>query len=232
MVSKYIRGHWIDLAALVIAIISLLFSIFPQSNPLNDNLIEKANAGDIDSQMLLANMYYEIGNVGESVQWYSIASAHSGEHQAKSINNLAVIYLTDNRFDLTRQENEYDAMKMFMAATKLGEIDSAKNLYLLLISYPDDLFNDEYPEAMEFARTQLLENGITLDTLDKYQTQWELVDTVTGEYVPPNDGVYRQKLIKSELVIQNEYPVWVDTYEIYRKKDGVDDPEYIYIKVE
>lgn len=229
--SKYIRDHWIDIAALAVAFVSFLFSAFPQINPFNDNLIDKANAGDIDSQMTLANLYYEIGNTGESVQWYTVAASHSGDHQAKAINNLAVIYLSDDRFDATRQENEIDAMKMFRAAAELGEVDAAKNLYLLLISHPKEIFGEEYSETIDFAKKQLQDNNVSLNSMDKYYTEWELVETVTDELLPKDKGEYKCVPISSKLIIQNGYPVWSHTYEIYRKKDNVDPPEYIYMKV-
>lgn len=229
--SKYIRDHWIDIAALAVAFVSFLFSTFPQINPFNDNLIEKANAGDVDSQMTLANLYYEIGNTGESVQWYTVATSHSGDHQAKAINNLAVIYLSDDRFDATRQENEIDAMKMFRAAAELGEVDAAKNLYLLLISHPKEIFGEEYSETMDLAKKQLQDNNVSINSMDKYYTEWELVETVTDELLPKDKGEYKCILISSKLIIQNGYPVWSHTYEIYRKKDNVDPPEYIYMKV-
>lgn len=159
---KYFRDHWIDIVALQIAVISLLLSVFPQMNPFNDNLVEKANSGDIEAQMTLANLHYEIGNTEESVQWYTVAVSHGGSHQAKAINNLAVIYLTDDRFDVTRQENEFDAMKMFRAAAELGEIDAAKNLYLLIVSNPKEIFGDCYAEYFEYATRKLKENNIFL----------------------------------------------------------------------
>lgn len=230
VVSKYIRDHWIDIVALAVAVVSFLFSVFPQMNPFNDNLIEKANAGDVDSQMTLANLYYEIGNTGESVQWYTVAASHGGDHQAKAINNLAVIYLSDDRFDVTRQENELDAMKMFKAAVELGEVDAAKNLYLLLISNPKEIFGDNYSECLQYAIQKLKENGILLDSLDKYCAQWELIKTVTDDFIPADDGEYKvvpvQKVVKS----QEGYPVIVNSYDVYRKLDNTETPKYFYIK--
>ena len=231
VVSKYIRDHWIDIVALAVAFVSFLFSAFPQINPFNDNLIEKANAGDVDSQMTLANLYYEIGNTGESVQWYTVATSHSGDHQAKAINNLAVIYLLDDRFDVTRQENELDAMKMFRAAAELGEVDATKNLYILLISNPKEIFGDNYSECLQYAIQKLKGNNILLGSLDKYCAQWELVKTVTDDFIPADDSEYKVVPVQKVMKSQEGYPVIVNSYDIYRKMDNTETPKYFYIKV-
>lgn len=218
-------------ASLVISMISFVFTTFPQINPLNDNLVEKANAGDTDSQMILANLYYEIGNIGESVQWYTVAASRGGSHQAKAINNLAVIYLTDNRFDVTRQENEFDAMKMLRAASEMGEIKATKNLYLLLISNPKEIFGDCYSEFLEYAEEELKDNDISLDSLEQYYTEWELIETVTEEFVPNEDGEYKIVPVQKIVKPQNGYPVIVNSYNVYRKIDGAEIPNYFYIKI-
>lgn len=232
MAGNGIQKCRIDFWALLISIISLLLSVFPQLNPFNDNLIEKANAGDISSQMFLADLYYEIGNTGESVQWYSIASSHTGNHQASAINNLAYIYLTYDSFDITRQSNEHDAMKMFRVAAELGEVDAAKNLYILLVSNPSELFGKEYSEALNYAENILHANNIDIDSLDVYKTQWEYVETVSGDYVPPDEYDYQYRTVDVDLVVEDGKTYWIHTYAIYQKTNASDKPEYTYIPID
>lgn len=230
--EKHVRKYWIDFFALFISTVSLLLSIFPQINPFNDNLIEKANAGDIDAQMFLADLYYEIGNTGESVQWYSIASSHRGNHQATAINNLAYIYLTYDCFDITRQSNEYDAMKMFKVAAELGEVDAAKNLYILLVSNPSELFGEEYSETLNYAEKVLRENNIDTNSLDVYKTQWEYVETVSDDHVPSNGYDYLYRTVGVDLVVEDGRAYWTHTYAIYQKVNEADEPEYTYIPID
>ena len=83
------------------ALFALIIVLYPQTKLSNANHIELANAGVVDSQMFLANHYYRIGNLSESVYWYSIASQAEGNHQGKAINNLAYIYLTAENINTT-----------------------------------------------------------------------------------------------------------------------------------
>lgn len=224
----------IAILSLLISIISFVFTVRPQINPFNDNPIEKANAGDLDSQLFLANLNYEIGNAGESIKWYTIALHHSGEHKAKVLNNLAVVYLTNSQFYITRQENEIDAMNMFREAIELGEIKAAKNLYLLLTTSPKELFGEKYVDALRLAENTLEKAEIVLGALDKYQAVWEFYGTKDEAFVPEDDGVYRIGHATTEYVFPYEgakAPVAKHTYNVYRKVDGVDYPDYFYCKI-
>lgn len=222
----------VSIIALLISALTFLVQFFPQINVFSDDYIAKAEAGHVDSQIFLANHYFEIGDISNSVLWYDIASQKEGDHQARAINNLAYIYLTDDRISIAGR-TEFDAMKMLHTSAKLGEIDGAKNLYILLISNPRELFGDDYDETLEFAKQILLTNGIALSDYEKFNTQWEYIETCIGESVPADNDTYKYVEIgmaKYELT-ENQFH-WTHSYQVYRKPTNTLDPEYIYSKID
>jgi len=214
------------------ALFALIIVLYPQIKPSNVNHIELANAGVVDSQIFLANHYYRIGNLSESVYWYSIASQTEGEHQAKAINNLACIYFTTENFNATRGNNYIDAMNMFKVAADLGEIDAAKNLYVLLISNPPEQFGAGYAEILESSKKVLIDNNVDLATFDKYQTHWEYVETISDDYIPSDDERYQYRKIDADFVLSEGRTYWIYTYAAYQKVAATATPEYTYIPVQ
>lgn len=232
--NRRISAEWVSvivaILALAVAVVSLLFTFFPQLNLLNDNHIEKANAGDVKSQMFLANLNYEVGNTSESVYWYSVAITHSGNHQGKALNNLAYIYLLNDEFYITRNENYRDAMKLLRSAAELGEVDAAKNLYILLASNPQELFGEDYSSMMAFAKETLEDNGIVWEELP--QTEWEYVETVSDDSVPANtDELMYVEIGDAEYIYADKGFAWLHTYAVYKRTSEMNSPEYTYIKV-
>lgn len=213
------------------ALFALIIVLYPQIKPSNANHAELANAGVVDSQMFLANHYFEIGNLSESVYWYSVASQTEGEHQAKAINNLACIYLTSENFNAIRGNNYLDAMNMFQVAAGLGEIDAAKNLHILLIANPAEQFGADYTEVLESSKNALIDKGVDLALFDKYKTHWEYVEISTGDHVPADSEEYQYRQIDADCVVSEGKMRWIHTYATYKKVAATATPEYIYIPV-
>ena len=211
------------------ALFALVVVLYPQIKPSNANHIELANAGVVDSQIFLANHYYEIGDLSQSIYWYSVASQAEGEYQAKAINNLAFIYLTSESINKTYQNKSQDAMNMFKNAAELGEVDAAKNLYILLISNPREQFGAEYPDVLSFSKNILTDNGIDIALFEKYQTQWNLIETVTGDHIPKDSEEYQYREVAADLVISDGQCHWIYTYATYQKITATSSPEYTYI---
>lgn len=109
--------------SVLISAIALITTLYPQSILGNDNLLNKANAGHVKSQMLLAEHYFEIGEYEDSVYWYKIASTNDGKYQAAACNNLGLLYangfgLSDHEFEsYYRYERAY---QLFRVASDLG----------------------------------------------------------------------------------------------------------------
>lgn len=128
------------------ALLALIIVLYPQIKPSNTNHIELANAGNVDSQMFLADHYYEVGDLSQSVYWYSVASQTAGNHQPVAINNLAYIYLSYEQFSITKVDLYGDVARMFSTAADSGNVIAAKNLYILLVSNPADLFGAQHDD--------------------------------------------------------------------------------------
>ena len=230
--------HWPDIfnaicssVTALAALFALIVVLYPQIKPSNVNHIELANAGVVDSQIFLANHYYRIGNLSESVYWYSIASQAEGEHQAKAINNLACIYLTTKNFNATQGNIFINAMNMFQAAADLGEIDAAKNLYILLIANPPEQFGTDYAYVLETSKEILIENNIDLTIFDRYQAHWEYVETNTGDCMPADNETYQYRMIDADYVLSEGKMHWVYTYSTYQKVSATEEPKYNYANI-
>ena len=78
--------------SIIMAAISLIWNVHPQLIPWNDDLTAKANAGHVESQMQLAEHYYEVGEYDDAIYWYKIASTSSGKYQPIACNNLGFLY--------------------------------------------------------------------------------------------------------------------------------------------
>lgn len=121
--------------SVLISALGLLLTLYPQLIPGNDNLVNKANAGHIKSQMLLAEHYFEIGEYADSIYWYKLACANEGKYQASAYNNLGYIYA--NGFGLSNDENDnyyiYEkAYQLFRAAHDLGLLEGQRNAISVL----------------------------------------------------------------------------------------------------
>lgn len=147
------RSDWIAACSLVVAIIALIITVNPKIIPWNRNHIERANAGDIYSQMFLAEHYFEIGDYGEAIYWYKIASVEPSKYQAYAYNNLGYLYAEG--FGLSDYENEgyrrlEMALNLFIEASEQAVRAGTTNTRILLSSNNSECFpNINYEEMLE-----------------------------------------------------------------------------------
>ena len=102
------RADVISVIALIVSVLTLVFSEFPQMKPFNTNYEGKANAGDDEAQMYLANYNHLIGNDDRSIYWYLILAQKEGKYQGEALYNLAQIYIREEKTYLDRFPNYYD----------------------------------------------------------------------------------------------------------------------------
>lgn len=211
------------------------FQVLPQKQPGNDNLVARANAGETDSQLFLAHHYYEVGDVDESLYWYKIVTIDkSYEHHALALNNLACIYLNA---DLPvgngkhYHKIEYDLLN---ASAKEGSKEGRRNLYLLLVSTPDQEWTAiVYADAPDETKQRLEENGEWTEILAAYETEWELVENTEGLDLS-DTSKYKQvpTVIGSDTVRTASgdgiqvVPIFGIT--VYQKRESIPESEFQY----
>lgn len=136
----------------IIAALTFIFSIRPQLIPWNNDFWAMANAGDVSSQIYLADHYYRTGQYEDSIYWYSIASIHSGEAQGVVYNNLAYLYSKGLGVNST-DENAFiyeRTYKLFKEATQFfeekgdfdHEVDAERNALQCLTSHTEEDFSE------------------------------------------------------------------------------------------
>lgn len=215
------------------ALLALVIVLYPQIKPSNTNHIELANAGNINSQMFLADHYYEVGDLSQSVYWYSVASQTDGEHRAVAINNLAYIYLSYEQFHITKVDIYGDVARMFSTAADSGNVIAAKNLYILLVSNPADLFSAQHDDYIEIAKKVLSVHDDVWDEVQQYASTWEYLEMQTGEIIPPDNNEYRYEFVSVNCAWDNEDYRLVNTYtyKIYQRAEAKVEPIYTYIPI-
>lgn len=240
-----IQKHHIDVPILIsilsfiIAMLSFLFATYPQLNPFNSNVIEKANAGDTKSQLILAEHYYEIADIADSIYWYKIASTQKSIYQAAALNNIAYIYVNSDSITKWDEFSLIKAYKIFLKAGDLGEVSALRNAYILLHEIPKDILQKNGYSFLDEKRT-LMETLQSLGIFSKelkeisFHLEYvghaaDLADCDTSEYV--------QIATRSELrsVLNDEgmtYPVWYTEYDMYRVVNADGLPEYVYIHID
>lgn len=135
----------------VLALIVSIVGFYPQAILGNDDYVARANAGDTDAQIFLAQHYYEVGDCDEALFWYKVAAASSDkETQMAAYNNLGCLYAQG--YGLSDYENEgfrrFELAKnMFLKAVDAGSDIALENLRLLLQTTSIDLFvGEDYAE--------------------------------------------------------------------------------------
>ena len=210
----------ISIISLLVAIIALLMSTIPQIVPWNNDYVAKANAGDVYSQMFLAEHYYEIGDYGEAIYWYKLASIENSKYQAYAYNNLGVIYakgygLSDYQIDGYRRFEL--ALNLFQKAAEGGAVKN-DNTQVLLKSNTDECFpNVNYDELIasleDYDESYVVATEYEYRKISKGAVFWEGNKKYTGGqcvYVANEKG-YTEKY----------YVYYVQTY-----KDISEIPEY------
>ena len=147
------RSDWLAACSLVVAIIALVLTVNPKIIPWNRNHTERANAGDVYSQMFLAEHYFEIGDFSEAIYWYKIASIEPSKYQKYAYNNLGYLYAEG--FGLSDFENNgfhrlEMALDLFIKASDTGVEAGTNNSKILLMNNTSECFpNTNYEELLE-----------------------------------------------------------------------------------
>jgi hypothetical protein len=110
------KRNVLGISGLVFSIISLFLSLItnvqPNWNPWNRNIEQKALAGNIDAQMLIADINYHVGNIEKSVTFYTLASVSANYEKpnerlsaAIALNNLGYIFATSRQTEIGAQDS-------------------------------------------------------------------------------------------------------------------------------
>ena len=205
-------GVVIDIIAIGISVVALLTSILPQLLPWNSNQYEKANAGDVDAQMFLADHFFEIGDYNESIYWYKIASSEGSKYRAIACNNLGYIYATtyDTSDEISYHDKLMKAYQSFLKAGELGLEMGRENAAMILYNNsPDDFPQINY--EMELGK--LMPNGKTKVKESRYVSFY----TYKGYSFWENNTEYtysgsRTEIIEEEGIVKTVYAYYAKTY--------------------
>ncbi len=235
----------IAILSFILAVCSFLIATFPQINPFNNNIVAKAEAGDLKSQIMLAEHYYEIVDISESIYWYKIASAQESYYQAAALNNLAVIYANSDPIIEWDSYVYIKAYKIFLKAGDLGETAALRNAYILLHAVPEDVFcSNGINPSMEKSRLRTLlttynEWSEELEGIDynlKYvanvQSLTEFSNTYDKNFYKASPA-YTQKVVIKKNDDGMDIPV-IETYTTYNVFEILGEselPEYKYIHI-
>ena len=129
------------------SIMSLVLSVILQFHFISADQVAKAKAGSVKAQYYLANHYYEVGDIKESIYWYKIASMDSGLLGAYSKNNLAVLCIQTGIANNTGQYMRKRVLDLFEHAAEAHVCKAAKNVYAYLLQTPEDSFDGEEYET-------------------------------------------------------------------------------------
>lgn len=122
----------VQVATAICVVITLLLSIYPKMKPNNSNLEEMANAGDIDSQLRLADMYYATGDFAKSLYWYDVSLLYEDND-----GDILAIYKKQHEGSINRnmilQQTGYPSIDKpwlkFYSIGFMDEIKIAKTVY-------------------------------------------------------------------------------------------------------
>lgn len=224
---------------IIIALSTFIFGYYyqalPQKQPGNDNIIAKANAGDTNSQLFLAHHYYEIGDIKESIYWYKIASLDKRNiNYAAALNNLALLYL-DQEYLPVKKGNHYHEIErsLFTLSAKNGSPVGRKNLYLLLVSTPEELWTEiNYSQELAHIKDLLREKHEWSDELARFESGWEYVENTEGIDYSSNEEYTVIHVPGAPVtgITESGGEIVIPTYrsEVYRKIQPVPDPEFHY----
>ena len=179
--------------SLILSISAFFLSLFPQINPLNANYTQKAEAGDVEAQMFLAEHYYEVGENKDSHYWYKIASMYYGDHQAAALNNVAYIGLTYEYYNDSLQDYQSKSLNMFKKAAALGNKAAVQNMYTLLKEMGENTTAADYEMELAWVIQVSYHFGVHIDGLSESEIKWALEQFHLNEhtaYVGADGGVY------------------------------------------
>lgn len=211
--------------SVIVAMMTLLFSIYPQLIWKNANYFEKANAGDVYSQLFLANHYYEIGEYGESIYWYKIAStAENSKYSSVACNNLGYLYANGYGFSGNSEEvyRLEKALLLFEQGAK--QLDASNdNIRTLLKASSKESFPSISSRDFE-------------NLLAQYNVE-SLVESVSYEYFEISRGPIfwkdNKKYVGGQYVdASNGRGYYVYRVYTYAKQSNTSEEKYIYISID
>lgn len=167
-----LTGNVIHILASLATALTLFFAVFPQFQPFNRNYVQMANAGDVESQMFLAEHYYEVGENEESHYWYKIASMYPGNHQGAALNNVACIGLTYKYYNDSLLDYQSKALNMFKKAAALGDKAAVQNMYALLKEMSEDTTAVDYQKELAWVIQVSHQFGVDVDGLSDAEVEW------------------------------------------------------------
>lgn len=168
--------------SLVLSIAAFFLALFPQINPLNSNYVERAEAGDVEAQMFLAEHYFEVGENKDSHYWYKIASMYFGDHQAAALNNVAYIGLTYGYYNDSLMDYQNKALNMFKKAAALGDKAAVQNMYTLLKELGKENAAVDYEQELAWVIQVSYHFGIQIGELSETEIKWALEQFHLSEY--------------------------------------------------
>lgn len=170
--------------SIVLSIAAFFLSLFPQINPLNANYTQKAEAGDVEAQMFLAEHYFEVGEEQDSHYWYKIAAMYFGDHQAAALNNVAYIGLTYGYYNDSLLDYQNKALNMFKKAAALGDKAAVQNMYTLLKEMGEGAGVEDYEMELAWVIQVSYHFGIHIDGLTESEIKWALEQFHLNDYTP------------------------------------------------
>lgn len=206
--------------SLIISIATLVTDVYPQVIPGNTDHLERANAGNVESQMFLADYYCEIGEYEEAIYWYRIASVSNDDYKYFACNNLAYLYakgfgLSENE---TKEAHRFEtALLLFEQANKFDQIAKDNILLLLNTCSEDDFANVDYECRLEQYRTESFVEEVSSAYLEisRGAVFWkDGKKYVGGQYVNTADGAGRY------------------VYQVYTYKDNSTISDYRFIDLD
>lgn len=232
--TKYEKMSFgLNFIGICIALFTFIVAQFPQINQFSTDYLAKAQHGDQVSQILLADHYLLTGDIEQSVYWYKMASMKEGNATAKALNNLACIYLKYPFYDPSVMDYIHCAYDMLIKSARYGtQIETEtifQNIYILLISYPPEKFEEfDYDNALDSVIWQLDDLGYSITDLRRKAQKWEKVGTY--------DSVEEMEYTDCELVLVDkkcEYQdgsfKWHYIYDVYQIPDSYEPPNYLFM---
>lgn len=202
--------------------IGFLFQWFPQIRP-GSHLIERANAGNIKAQALLADNYFKEDDIANSCYWYKNVSIYDSKYKGKAKNNLAYLYLLRNSGNEDGRNIDEMAFKLFLEAGDEGEAIGYRNAYIVLISNPEETFSSinalEYHDYKTELEEKIEKAGIyDHDLLCQYDSEWYHPETfVTREAIEELETDEEKYTL---IAAKKSLGTIFYTYKRYKRKKG------------
>ena len=206
--TKFSRiSDWLDLISKAVSIlgflsiiltaISLIWTVCPQCFFWNNDLPGKANAGHVESQMLLAEHYYEVGEYDDAIYWYKIASSSSGEYQPIACNNLGFLYAKGYGLSNESGMEVYrypKALRLFAEAYDAGQATTDNELLSIIEDNGTDTlryFWDEcYTDSENDSETMSAWRGIAESSKTESSQTYKSFETYKGVAFQEGDTYY------------------------------------------